>query len=42
MLDRLKASVRLMSRDLNLLFKETLGRLSGVVRMAQSGAFSNE
>jgi hypothetical protein len=36
MLDRLKASVRLMSRDLNLLFKETLGHLSGAVRMAQS------
>jgi hypothetical protein len=30
MLDRLKASVRLMSQDLNLLFKETLGHLSGM------------
>ena len=37
MLDRLKASVRLMSQDLNLLFKETLGHLSGMVRMANSG-----
>jgi hypothetical protein len=36
MLDRLKASVRLMSQDLNLLFKETLGHLSGMVRMANS------
>ena len=36
--DRLKASVRLMSQDLNLLFKETLGHLSGMVRMANSSA----
>ena len=40
MLDRLKASVRLMSQDLNLLFKETLGHLSGMVRMANSGGRS--
>ncbi|HEX2054841.1 MAG TPA: hypothetical protein VHF07_00015 [Nitrospiraceae bacterium] len=33
MLDRLKASVRLMSQDLNLLFKESLGHFSGVARM---------
>lgn len=38
MLDRLKASVRLMSQDLNLLFKEALGHLSGMVRMANSRA----
>ena len=38
MLDRLKASVRLMNQDLNLLFKETLGHLSGMVRMANRGA----
>jgi hypothetical protein len=37
MLDRLKASVRLMNQDLNLLFKETLGHLSGMVRMANRG-----
>lgn len=36
MLDRLKASVRLMSQDLNLLFKETLGHLSGMVKMANN------
>jgi hypothetical protein len=32
MLDRLKTSARLMSQDLNLLFKETLGYLSGTAR----------
>lgn len=37
MLDRLKASVRLMSQDLNRLFKESLGHLSGMTRMAGSG-----
>jgi hypothetical protein len=37
MLDRLNASARLMSQDLNLLFKETLGHLSGMVRMANRG-----
>lgn len=36
MLDRLKAAVRLMSQDLNLLFKETLGHLSGMARLASS------
>ncbi|WP_447599408.1 hypothetical protein [Nitrospira sp. Nam80] len=36
MLDRLKAAVRLMSQDLNLLFKETLGHLSGMARLAHS------
>jgi hypothetical protein len=30
MLDRVKASVRLMGRDLNLLFRESLGHLSGM------------
>ncbi|HET6676321.1 MAG TPA: hypothetical protein VFG71_13330 [Nitrospiraceae bacterium] len=38
MLDRLKASVRLMSQDLNLLFKETLGHLSGMATIASSRA----
>jgi hypothetical protein len=42
MLDRLKASVRLMSQDLNLLFKETLGHLSGMVRMANSSSVLSE
>jgi hypothetical protein len=36
MLDRLKASVRLMSQDLNLLFKESLGHFSGVARMVNN------
>ena len=30
MLDRVKASVRLMSKDLNLLFKESLGHIYGI------------
>ena len=34
MLIRLKASVRLMNQDLNLLFKEALGHLSGLARTA--------
>jgi hypothetical protein len=38
MLDRLKASVRLMSQDLNLLFKETLGHLAGMIRVANRSA----
>jgi hypothetical protein len=37
MLDRLKASVRLMSQELNLLFKESLVHLSGMTRMAGTG-----
>ena len=42
MLDRLKASVKLMSQDLNLLFKETLGHLSGMVKLANSSALQVE
>jgi hypothetical protein len=34
MLDRLKAAVRLMSQDLNLLFKESIGHLSGIMKTA--------
>jgi hypothetical protein len=39
MLDRVKASVRLMNKDLNLLFRESLGHLSGMGQMVNSGAF---
>ncbi len=38
MLDRVKASVRLMNKDLNLLFRESLGHLSGMGQMVNSGA----
>jgi hypothetical protein len=37
MLDRVKASVRLMGKDLNLLFRESLGQLHGIGQMANSG-----
>ncbi len=37
MLDRVKASVRLMGKDLNLLLRESLGHLSGIGQMARSG-----
>jgi len=36
MLDRVKASVRLMGKDLNLLLRESLGHLSGIGQMARS------
>lgn len=36
MLDRVKASVRLMGKDLNLLFRESLGRLYGIGQMANT------
>jgi hypothetical protein len=35
MLERVRASVRLMNQDLNLLFKEALGHLSGLARIAK-------
>jgi len=38
MLDRVKSSVRLMSKDLNLLFKESLGRLYGMSQLVNGGA----
>jgi hypothetical protein len=37
MLDRVKASVRLMGKDLNLLFRESLGHLHGISQLANSG-----
>jgi hypothetical protein len=37
MLDRVKASVRLMGKDLNLLFRESLGHLSGIGQLANTG-----
>jgi hypothetical protein len=39
MLDRLKASVRLMGKDLSLLFKESAGHLYGVGQRSEIGAF---
>lgn len=38
MLDRVKASVRLMGKDLSLLFRESLGHMYGMNQMVRSGA----
>jgi hypothetical protein len=39
MLDRVKTSVRLMGKDLNLLFKESLGHFYGMGQTVNAGAF---
>lgn len=39
MLDRVKASVRLMGKDLSLLFKESLGHLYGIGPTINTAAF---